>query len=162
MDEHEDDDIRSLETYFTTDKFAGEASARNKMLTRLLKSSLETRKNLHDDRRGLRKKFFVIVCTVFVVVIVLGMLTILALAFKENVTLTDLGVVAASLGSIIVAIIKLPEIIATHLFPPEGDKMDDDLIREIINFDLENSDNLLNETGKGAGSSGDTNGSYPQ
>ncbi|MCL2151010.1 MAG: hypothetical protein FWH50_02150 [Coriobacteriia bacterium] len=119
-----------------------EAYKRNAQVTKLVENSLSARSNLHENRLHLRKVFFWIVCLVFITVIIVGLATILILALKETVTLNDLGVVGASLGSIIVAILKLPEIIATHLFPPDGDKMDDELLAKIIEFDHTDMDSM--------------------
>lgn len=47
----------------------------------------------------------------------------------------DIGALVAAAASIITAILKFPEIIAKHLFPEQGEKSEEDIIKTIINYD---------------------------
>ena len=114
----------------------------NILLTDIKKSSLAN----HEQKRNLKKKFFWIVMSMYVVVVLGGIAAfILIPIYCSNLTVGITGL-AASLASVISSILKIPSIIATYLFP----KGEDDLLIKLSDKAFKHVEimNGSNENGK--------------
>lgn len=79
--------------------------------------------------------FFTIVCFVFVGVCGVGAYVLISIANKSDISLTDAGTALTGFGSIIGAIIVLPNIIAKHLFPGNSEEVRFNFLKSNHQFD---------------------------
>ena len=95
--------------------------------------------------------FFVFVCGIFLFTCIVGMLTILNIAQKNNVSVADIGVAVTAFGGVLSSIIVLPRTIAKHLFPSDSEKARFAFIKDNQQFDsayvLNNSNSTVEEEG---------------
>ena len=63
----------------------------------------------------------------------------------RDINLESLGVVVSVITAMIGSIIVLPKIIATHLFPPQGNKIEVELVKVISDYDLKNVNEAIDE-----------------
>lgn len=93
--------------------------------------------------------FFVFVCGIFLFTCIVGMITILNISKKENVSPADIGVAVTAFGSVLSSIIVLPQTIAKHLFPANSEKARFSFIKDNQQFDsayvLNNSNSTSEE-----------------
>ena len=95
---------------------------RDEQYTRLLTQYVDNQKRLNRAQVWFKSTFFLVVCIAFLGVIIVGIWGIFKIAEKTKTELADVATVIAGFGSILSAIIVLPDKIATHLFPAGGDK----------------------------------------
>lgn len=89
----------------------------NKLLNDIKKSSLLN----HEQKRDLKNKFFWIVMSMYIVVVLGGIACfILIPIFSESLATSIVGL-AGALSAVIASILKIPSIIATYLFPTGED-----------------------------------------
>lgn len=79
--------------------------------------------------------FFAFVCGIFLFTCIAGMLTILNISKKENVSIADIGVAITAFGTVLSSIIVLPQTIAKHLFPANSEKARFAFIKDNQQFD---------------------------
>lgn len=93
--------------------------------------------------------FFAFVCSIFLFTCIVGMLTILNISKKENVSAADIGVAVTAFGTVLSSIIVLPQTIAKHLFPANSEKARFSFIKDNQQFDsayvLNNSNSTSEE-----------------
>lgn len=93
--------------------------------------------------------FFGFVCGIFLFTCIVGMLTILNISKKENVSATDIGVAITAFGTVLSSIIVLPQTIAKHLFPANSEEARFSFIKDNQQFDsayvLNNSNSTSEE-----------------
>lgn len=90
-----------------------------------------------DNRSSQTMKcwFFVFVCGIFLFTCIAGMLTILNISKKENVSAADIGVAITAFGTVLSSIIVLPQTIAKHLFPANSEQARFAFIKDNQQFD---------------------------
>ena len=96
--------------------------------------------------------FFVLVCGIFLFTCIAGMLTILNISKKENVSASDIGVAITAFGTVLSSIIVLPQTIAKHLFPANSEKARFSFIKDNQQFDsayVQNNGNATSEEDDG-------------
>ena len=113
-----------------------ELISRNQCLTGLLTNYAYYRKKTNDQQHLLKLIFFVVVCSVFIAVIVFGILGILSIARRTNITWSDVGVAFTGLAGILSVIIVLPDQIAKYLFPLNGEQTNIDLLKAMQGYDI--------------------------
>lgn len=91
--------------------------------------------------------FFAIVCLILVAVSVCGIVSIVIIAGKEDISWADFGVAISGLGGVLSSIIALPQIIAKHLFPENSEQVRYNFIEKNQQFDLEQSTIYTDDTG---------------
>lgn len=89
----------------------------NKLLEDIKKSSLLN----HEQKRDLKNKFFWIVMSMYIVVVLGGISCFILIPIFSNSLATSIVGLAGSLASVIASILKIPSIIATYLFPTGED-----------------------------------------
>ena len=88
--------------------------------------------------------FFTFVCLIFIFTCVVGMLIILNISQKDDISMADIGVAITGFGSVLSSIIVLPQTIAKHLFPEDSESTRFEFIKDNQQFDsafLLNNDN---------------------
>lgn len=109
----------------------------NKIRDRLYSNLLNT---IIDDTRNDRKlktAFFWIVIVIFAVICIISTVSVLIVALKDSPSIEDIATVLSALGTTLGAVIALPTIIAKHLFPPNGEEVRFNFMKDIKKFDLE-------------------------
>lgn len=91
----------------------------SKLLDDIKMSSLEN----HKQKRKLKKVFFYIVMSMYIVVILTGMSALVLIPIFCPSMVTSIVGVASAVGVIISSILKIPNIIATYLFPTGEDDL---------------------------------------
>lgn len=109
-----------------------QANKRNIYYSTLVKKIIDN----NDATQIIKYIFFGIVCVVFIAVSLIGIIAILIIAKKPNITISDIGVAITSFGSVLSSIIALPKIIARHLFPENSEKVRFDFISQNQKLDL--------------------------
>ena len=79
--------------------------------------------NNNNTTQTLKYVFFSVVCAVFALVSILGIVAICIIACKEHIDYSEITIALSSLGGILSAIIVLPKIIAKHLFPENSEEV---------------------------------------
>ena len=79
--------------------------------------------------------FFAFVCGIFLFTCIVGMLTILSIAQKPEIALSDIGVAVTAFGGVLSSIIVLPQTIANHLVPADSEKERFAFIKDNQQFD---------------------------
>lgn len=100
-------------------------------------------KDIVKDNRTSQKlkiSFFIIVCLVFIGVCGVGAYVLISVVNKKDISLSDAGTAFAGFGSIIGAIIVLPQIIANHLFPGNSEEIRFSFLRRNHELDQDESD----------------------
>ena len=92
--------------------------------------------NNNSATQTLKYVFFSVVCAVFALVSILGIVAICIIAGKENIDYSDITIALSSLGGILSAIIVLPKIIAKHLFPENSEAVRFNFVTENQKMDL--------------------------
>lgn len=123
---NKNDLLKDMEQPYSPQTFFFESDRRDLYYSALVKDIVK------DNRTSQRLKccFFIIVCVVFILASVGGMAVIWIIARKNNISLSDLGIAFTGFGSILSAIVVLPQIIAKHLFPENSEKVRFDFIKE--------------------------------
>lgn len=112
--------------------------------TILLKQYIKAQRDNEEQQRRFKNIFFTVTMLIFVLVVFLGIASIYIISKKTSITIADVGVAFAGLGSIISVIIILPSKIADNLFPATANKEMLEIVRTMQNYDL-NSD-VVNDT----------------
>jgi len=107
-----------------------ESDKQDKHITDILEAFKNYYEIKSEDNHQYKKIFF------FVVMIILGLITLGFLLAGAALLFTAQWQVAASVMgggavTLVIALLKLPEIIATHLFPLEEDKVIVDLVKAL-------------------------------
>ncbi len=100
-------------------------------------------KDIVKDNRTSQKlkiSFFIIVCLAFIGVCGVGAYVLISVVNKNEISLSDVGTAFAGFGSIIGAIIVLPQIIANHLFPGNSEEIRFGFLRRNHELDQDESD----------------------
>ena len=118
--------LKDMEEAYSPQSFFIESDRRDVYYSALVKDIVR------DNRRSqiLKCFFFGIVCIVFLLTCIGGMIVIFNVTEKDVLTVRDIGVAFAGFGSVLSAIIVLPKIIAKHLFPEDSEKVRFDFIKE--------------------------------
>lgn len=118
--------LQDMEMPYSPQSFFIESDRRDVYYSALVKDIVK------DNRKSqlLKCCFFAVVCIVFILTCVGGMVVLFNITKKNMLTIPDVGVAFAGFGSILSAIIVLPKIIAKHLFPEDSEKVRFDFIKE--------------------------------
>ncbi len=124
-----------------------DANLHNEILKKVAISSLKN----HKQKRKLKKPFFWIVMSMYIMVILGSIATMVVVPIFCREWYAILPSVGAALASIITALIKIPAIIADYLFPKGEDDLLIDLSTNVFKHD-EAKQRLKNgESKKGEG-----------
>lgn len=110
---------RNKDLIYENDDIYNESDRREKYYSILVKDIID---NNRTSQR-LKKAFFIIVCSIFAFICVVGLLIIYNISKKDIVTINDIGVALTGFGSILSSVIILPQIIAKHLFPENSEEV---------------------------------------
>lgn len=125
-DKNGKDLLKDMEEAYSPQSFFIESDRRDVYYSALVKDIV------NDNRTSqiLKCCFFGIVCIVFLLTCIGGMIVIFNVTKKDVLTVPDVGVAFAGFGSVLSAIVVLPKIIAKHLFPEDSEKVRFDFIKE--------------------------------
>lgn len=98
-----------------------ECNERDASYTRLLKNYISDYINKSRDNRNYKKWFFRIIMVVFCAVIFGSIASMICISLKGEINLSSLGMIIASVASIISVVVVLPKVIAEHLFPKDAE-----------------------------------------
>lgn len=110
---------RNKDLIYESDDIYNESDRREKYYSILVKDIID---NNRTSQR-LKKAFFIIVCSIFAFICVVGLLIIYNISKKDIVTINDIGIALTGFGSILSSVIILPQIIAKHLFPENSEEV---------------------------------------
>lgn len=79
--------------------------------------------------------FFALVCGIFSFTCIVGMLAILNISKKEDISTADIGIAITAFGTVLSSIIVLPQTIAKHLFPANSEQSRFAFIKDNQQFD---------------------------
>jgi hypothetical protein len=119
-----------------------EENSRSKEYTRLLKRYVKNTKKSLKLKLILKRNFFIGISSIFVILIISFVVVVIVsalnygkLSSKNNVAL--ILPLVSSLSTTLVAICKLPEIIAHYLFNPEEERSIIDIIGKMQEYDIQ-------------------------
>lgn len=133
------DEFDDVEDEELTERYASEYGmqydARDELYTKLLHHYIETSEQKTRRNRKYKLSFFIIVMTVFCVLILSPIFAMFVVIFKNTTNTVAIVSMASGAISIVSAIIVLPKIIAKHLFPADEDKNMIDLVKNMQDND---------------------------
>lgn len=104
----------------TLDKLA-QYNARDACYTRLLNNYIAVYINKSQDNRNYKKWFFGIIMGMFALIIIGSIISMICISLKGEINPSYLGMIIASVASIISVVVVLPKVIAEHLFPKDAE-----------------------------------------
>lgn len=110
---------RNKDLIYENDDIYNESDRREKYYSILVKDIIDNNRT----SQHLKKAFFIIVCSIFAFICVVGLLIIYNISKKDIVTVNDIGIALTGFGSILSSVIILPQIIAKHLFPENSEEV---------------------------------------
>lgn len=108
-----------------------------------------TEYNTHQHKSNQMRRiqqwiFFGVITAILILVVVVSGIIVFHIVGRD-INLESLGVVVSVITAMIGSIIVLPKIIATHLFPPQGNKIEVELVKVISDYDLKNVNEAIDE-----------------
>ncbi len=118
--------LNDLESPYTPSEYYLESARRDIYYSALIKDIVKNNR----VSQVFKWIFFVVVCLAFIVVCAVGLLIIFNISKKSDISIEDVSVAITGFGSMLTAIIVLPQIIAKHLFPENSEEVRFGFIKE--------------------------------
>jgi len=125
--------LYDMEKAYSPSEYYFESERRDIYYSALVKDIIENNRT----SQCLKCIFFSIVCFIFVLTCVLGIMIIYTISQKETISYSDIGIALTGFGTVLSSIIVLPQIIAKHLFPEDSESVRFEFIK--ANQELEQS-----------------------
>lgn len=114
----------------------------NKEIYRKILESFEENYHKVNAQRTFQKKvFFWLVCVIFTIVVFVSLYFIWHTIKFNKFTTETLATLLTAFATIITSIIVLPNVIAKHLFPENGEDIGVEIIRAIQEYELRTNQN---------------------